>query len=201
MFERPLQWIQNNLIYFGRPPWDNGVSPPELKTFLSLTDPGSVLDLGCGTGTNLITMAEYGWDVVGVDIAWLSVLRARAKLRKARVSARVIHGDITGNLNISERFDFILDVGCYHSLSPAGTQRYHENIQRWLMPGGTFLLYAHRRTSPGHSHGISSKDMEAFQRYLYLQWREDSREKRPDGSGGRPSTWMSFIKMTGLENC
>jgi hypothetical protein len=48
--------------------------------------------------------------------------------------------------------------------------------------------------STNYSHGISSGDLEEFQKYLNLQWREDSKENRPDGGGGRPSTWARFEK-------
>jgi hypothetical protein len=130
-----------------------------------------------------------------VDIAWLSVLRARRELGQAGLLGRVFHGDITGEIIFKKPFDFILDIGCYHSLSPKRRQTYHATIQRGLTPVGTYLLYGHRWTSPDHSHGISSRDLEEFQRYLDLQWREDSREKRPDGGGGRPSTIRMVINF------
>lgn len=192
MFEKFRRWVRFNLLYLGRPPWDTRVSPPELKTFLASEDPGRGLDVGCGTGTNLLTLSKNGWEAVGVDIAWLSVLRARIKLRKAGQTARVIHGDITGNLNFSEPFDFILDIGCYHSLAPGSRDNYHENIRAWLKPGGVFLIYTHRRTAPDSTHGITSRDLEKFQGFMNLIWQKDSPEKRPDGGGGRPSTWARF---------
>jgi cyclopropane fatty-acyl-phospholipid synthase-like methyltransferase len=194
MFEKIRRWMRFNLLYLGRPPWDTGMSPPELKTFLSSGDPGRALDVGCGTGTNLLTMAKAGWEVVGVDIAWLSVLRARAKLRKSGFQGRVIYGDITGDLDFQKPFNFVLDIGCYHSLSARARQDYHKNLQGWLSPKGVFMIYAHLRMSTNYSHGISSGDLEEFQKYLNLQWREDSKENRPDGGGGRPSTWARFEK-------
>jgi len=80
MFDRIRRWIRFNLLYFPCPPWNTGVYPPELNAFLSEKEPGRALDAGCGTGTNLLTMAQNGWEVIGVDIAWLSVLRARREL-------------------------------------------------------------------------------------------------------------------------
>lgn len=197
MFEKVQRWIRFNLLPFGSPPWDTGVSPPELKSFLSSADPGNALDLGCGTGTNLVTITKRGWEVVGVDIAWLSVLRARAKLREANAPARVVHGDVTGKLGFSTTFDLILDIGCYHSLSPRGRLGYRENIQKWLKPGGTYLMYAHKRTSQQNKHGITPQDLDTFQSFLSLAWREDSPEKRPDGGGGRPSIWARFVRKGG----
>mgnify|MGYP001112649562 CR=1 FL=1 len=194
MFEKLLRWLRLNLRYLGRPPWDTGISPPELKTFLASVEPGRALDVGCGTGTNLVTLARHGWEVVGVDFACLSVLRARVKLRKAGIEARVIHGDVTGSLKFSSPFDFILDIGCYHSLSPEGREGYRQNIKHWLKSGGTYLIYAHKRRAPKGKHGITSQDIEHFQSFMRLQWRTDSPERRPDGGGGRPSTWARFLR-------
>ena len=52
-----------------------------------------VLDVGCGTGTFALLLAERGLDVVGVDPAGASLDVARAKAGAQRV--RWIHGDAT----------------------------------------------------------------------------------------------------------
>ena len=69
-------WLKN-------PPWDTGVTPPELYAYLESNPPGKALDLGCGTGTNVITMAEYGWDVTGVDYIPRAIRIAERKARRA----------------------------------------------------------------------------------------------------------------------
>ncbi len=186
------RWIRYNLFYFGKPPWDTGVSPPELITFLESAHPGQALDVGCGTGTNLVTMASFGWHVVGVDLAWLSVLKARAKLRRAGVDGHARYGDVTGRLDLGSAFDLVLDMGCYHSLSFQKRDVYRHKLKGWLNPGGTYLLYAHRQSSPGDPHGISEADLDLFSQFLKLMWRQDSDEQRPDGGGGRPATWALF---------
>ncbi|MEW6615857.1 MAG: methyltransferase domain-containing protein [Thermodesulfobacteriota bacterium] len=56
--------------YFrGQTPWDTNITPPEVMEFIQKTSPGRALDLGCGTGTNGITLARHGWKVTGVDFA------------------------------------------------------------------------------------------------------------------------------------
>ena len=82
-----LGWFWFNLMYIRRPPWDTRVSPPELYRFLENHPSGNALDLGCGTGTNLITMASYGWQVAGVEYAWRAVQIARSRLNRAGVSS------------------------------------------------------------------------------------------------------------------
>jgi cyclopropane fatty-acyl-phospholipid synthase-like methyltransferase len=192
MLNKLTRWIRFNLFYLGKPPWDTGVSPPELINFLESTPPGRALDSGCGTGTNLVTMASYGWRVVGVDLAWLSVLKARKKLRQADLDGQVRHGDVTGSLRLAGAFNLVLDIGCYHSLSFQERETYRKKLKSWLSPGGTYLLYAHRQTSPNDTHGVSERDLDLFSRFLKLQWREDSDERRPDGGGGRSATWVQF---------
>ena len=194
MLERIGRWIRYNLIYLGHPPWDTGVSPPELLAFLKAHHPGRVLDVGCGTGTNLLTLAEHGWQVVGIDLAWLSVLRARKKLRQAGYKYRVIHGDVTSHLAFKDKFDLILDIGCYHSLSKPGRARYRQNLRSWLNFDGVYLLYAHLRNHPESHYGFSEEDVQAFGRFLDLCWRADNAENRLDGGGGRPASWMQFIR-------
>jgi SAM-dependent methyltransferase len=193
MFEKIRRWLRFNAIYIGRPPWDTGVSPPELVTFLQSAEPGRALDLGSGPGTNLVTMARHGWAVVGVDFALLSVIQARLKLHRADCDGRVIWGDVTGDPDVGAPFDLVLDMGCYHGLSQPGRKAYRQNLRQWLRPGGTYLLYAHRQT-PDSTHGIREADLTALDTFLTLKWREDSGEVRPDG-GGRPATWARFDRL------
>lgn len=56
-------------------------------------DAGCVLDVGCGTGTFALLLAERGVEVVGVDPAGASLDVARSKPGANRV--RWVHGDAT----------------------------------------------------------------------------------------------------------
>lgn len=186
------RWFWFNLFYLGRPPWDTGVSPPELIELLNSTTPGRALDVGCGTGTNLVTMGTYGWEVVGVDIVWLSVLKARQKLKNAHIRSCVYHADVSGQLRIKNAFDLVLDIGCFHNLSALERENYRLNLRAWLEEGGTYLLYAHQRISPRSSHGITEEDVDLFKTALSLTWLREGDEIRPDGGGGQPAVWVRF---------
>lgn len=56
------EWYRMNPIIYRllyrltRPPWDTGITPPEVVATFAEGDlpPGPALDLGCGTGTNVI---------------------------------------------------------------------------------------------------------------------------------------------------
>ena len=197
-FRKIRRWLRYNLLYLGSPRWNTGISPPELIHFLENHEPGIALDVGCGTGTNLLTMTEYGWQVVGMDIALLSILRARKKLSAANTQARVMLRSATAETRLDAQFDLVLDIGCFHSLSEKGRNDYRQNLKRWLKPGGHYLLYAHQRTTPAASHGVAGDDFSAFESFLDLKWQTDQDENRPDGKGGIPSTWAEFQRGSEL---
>jgi SAM-dependent methyltransferase len=68
----------------------------DLEAYCNIVDElgaRSVLDVGCGTGTFAVLLADRGVDVVGVDPAAGSLAVARAKPGADRV--RWLHGDAT----------------------------------------------------------------------------------------------------------
>ncbi len=126
---------------FKKARWDTGVTPPELIDFLDSHPPGRALDLGCGTGTNAITMQQYGWDVIGIDISSLAIREARLKAQSIGAKVHFTQGDVTELKGIGGTFDLILDIGCFHTIQPAAKTIYARNVQRLLRPNGYFLLY------------------------------------------------------------
>jgi SAM-dependent methyltransferase len=194
--QRLKQWFDFNRWYLRRqrPPWDTGISPPELMAFIQSHRPGRALDLGCGTGTNAITLAQHGWRVVGVDFAIKAIATARHKASQARLPIHFRVGDVTQLDDLSDPFDLILDIGCFHCLSPEGRARYAQNSKQLLAPSGTFLLYAHFKASPNASSfglfGLVDDDLQVFAPELDLTARQDGL----DTASHRHSAWLTFNK-------
>ena len=72
----------NDRYASGEPlPWDTGTPDPVLVEMIEshAIVPGRALEVGCGTGTNAIYLADHGFDVVGVDISPLAVDNARGQ--------------------------------------------------------------------------------------------------------------------------
>src|SRR5712691_1731013 len=95
-----------------RPPWDTGVTPPELERFVAAHPPGRALDVGCGTGTNVVYLAQHGWTAVGVDFAGRAIAKARRRATEAGVASRCSFStSATSRAWISSRepFDLALD--------------------------------------------------------------------------------------------
>ncbi len=180
--------ISFNFLYLRRPPWDSGITPPELLSFLQNDHPGRGIDLGCGTGTNVITMTRMGWQMTGVDFASYAIARARQKAKKAQIRADFVVGDVTDLQGISGPFDFALDLGCFHSLSAQGKLDYVRELKRILHPGGIWFLYAFTRpiTRPS-APGLADSDLSRLLADFSLLSRQDGLDHQT-----RPSAYFIF---------
>ena len=185
-----FQRIFYALMYFRKPPWDTGISPPELREHIENHAPGRALDMGCGTGTNALTLARHGWQATGVDFIPKAIQQAQRKARQAGQQVEFRLDDVTRLQGICGPFDLVLDMGCFHSLAPAGRQAYLQNLERLLAPGGTFLLYAFLRDdNESGDRGLTEREITAIANRLELVKRVNSTER-----GRIPSTWLTWRK-------
>jgi cyclopropane fatty-acyl-phospholipid synthase-like methyltransferase len=184
-----LRKIFFNLWYFQAPPWDTGISPPELIHFIDHNPPGRALDLGCGTGTNIITLVQHGWQATGIDFAQRAIRIAEQKAKQAGVTASLSVGDVTRLDTIPGPFDLILDIGCFHTLPEAGKTRYLQHVKRLLTPDGTYLMYGFLKEPGENGSGLVREDIFNLTNTLQLIHRQDGTER-----GHRPSTWFTFKK-------
>jgi len=180
-----LRRINFNLWYFRRPPWDRGISPPELFDFISKHPAGRAIDLGCGTGTNVITLAQNGWKVTGIDFARRAIQIAKRKTKNAGVSADLRVGDVTKLNGIAGPFDLALDMGCFHGIQQK--TEYLAQMKRVLAPDRHWLLYGIFRT-PQFGSGLAAADIELIENQGFrLLWRKDGIDTRE-----RPSSWFLY---------
>lgn len=185
--QRLFRWLKFNLMYFRRPPWDTGISPPELLSHLQNHPPGRALDLGCGTGTNMLTLAQAGWQVTGVDFARRAVNQARHRLRAAGYPAHVYLEDVSRLESIVGPFNLVLDIGCYHGLPESSRSGYRQNLLRVMAPESRFLLYAHMTENENAAMGLHRRDINAFEARLACLHRQESLDR-----WGRAAVWMTF---------
>jgi SAM-dependent methyltransferase len=181
-----IDWLQRiyfNLAYLGHPRWDTHESPPELLEFIRTHPAGKALDLGCGSGTNLITLAQAGWQVWGVDYAPLATKIARRHLQAHQLSATVITSDVVNLPPMPAPFDLILDIGCYHNLSLIHRVAYRHNLERLLAPAGTWLLYAHQKNCQ-KTGGLSELDFATLSEQFHLVQRQDGKD------GAHQASWF-----------
>jgi cyclopropane fatty-acyl-phospholipid synthase-like methyltransferase len=154
-------------------------------------DPGRAVDIGCGTGTNVITLAKSGWRVTGVDFAPRAIALAKRKLAAANVQADLKIADVTKLDGISGPFDLAFDLGCFHSIPSALHAKYLDQLERLLAPNGSYLLYAFVKPEPAPSGtGLVEADIDQISARL----TPVSRRNGTDTVRGRSSAWFLFRK-------
>ena len=189
-----LLWAFFELRYLlGRAPWDTGVSPPELMHFLDTHPPGRAIDVGCGTGTNGLTLARYGWQATGIDFSWGALRRARQRARLEQLSVEFRRGDVGLLGSLPGPFDLALDIGCYHALEPERRQVYAQDLARLIRPGGAYLLYGFLvPDEPAARRGLSEAEISRrFDQSFDLISLERGTDRR------RPSAWFTLRRRTG----
>ena len=191
-----------SLWYYANPPWDRGISPPELLDFIknhpstpwqgqagSGQVPRRAIDIGCGTGTNVITLAQAGWRVTGVDFVPRAIRNAKRKAKQAGIQTQLYVRDATDLKGISGPFDLALDMGCFHSLGDKKAD-YLSELDRILAPGGHWLMYGFFSSDPLHSGpGLAEADLDLIPASMTQAWRQDGFDKRE-----RPSAWFLYRK-------
>ena len=182
-----LRRLTFSLWYYSKPPWDTGISPPELIDFIANHSPGKAIDIGCGTGTNVIALAQAGWQVTGVDFVPRAIKMAKRKTQKAGVQAELFVRDVTDLKGITGPFDLALDIGCFHSIGDKKAN-YLSELDRILAPGGHWLMYGF--FSPDQSGpGLVEADLDLIPASLTQVWRQDGYDR-----GERASAWFLFRK-------
>lgn len=180
----------------GDTPWDLGITPPEIVALVELErlSPGKVLDLGCGSGTNVVYLAEHGWQATGIDFIPKAIQKAKWKAKAAGVVDRThfVVGDITklDKLKLDAPFDLAIDIGCGHTLIGPEKIKYAEDVANLMATGGFLMIYA-ACYLPGRKFGWNADDIEKiFSPYFDNVWERFS----DDTVTGLPSGWYRLKK-------
>lgn len=99
----------------------------------------TVLDLTCGTGSQVLFLAKQGYDVVGSDINAKMVKIAQEKAAKEKLKVRLIKGDMrTVKLGT---FDAALTIfNAVGHLTKGDFEKAIRKIRENLKPGGLYIF-------------------------------------------------------------
>jgi SAM-dependent methyltransferase len=123
-------------------PWDIGTPAPELTgTIPGLDLPSKdVLEIGCGTGTNAIWLAQQGYIVTATELAPTALEAARKKASSAKVNINYKLSDICEELPVDkESVGFVFDRGVFHVMPVDKRSLFVDRVTQALMPGGFWL--------------------------------------------------------------
>jgi len=136
--------------YLGTPPWDIGRPQPAIMRLAQAGQiTGSVLDVGCGTGENVLYLAELGFAAMGVDGAPTAISKARAKAKQRGVTAQFEVADALSLSMPNRQFDSVIDTGLFHVFSDEERDRFRDSLARVVRRGGTYFLMCFSDQQPG----------------------------------------------------
>jgi len=123
-------------------PWDSGPRR-KLVELVEMGDikPGRALDLGSGTGSNAIYLAENGFDAVGIDFSEPAVEIAKKRSNEKGVTVQFYRDDLTNLSRDYGKFDLLIDYGTFDDLPIRKREKYLENILPLAEDGAQYLLF------------------------------------------------------------
>lgn len=151
--DRSEHWNQRYAT--GSTPWDSGLPSKELQLILSESGigPCRVLEVGCGTGTNAILLAQQGFDVTAVDLAPLAIRQAKTKAKEAGVEIIWVCGDVCALEKPAVPYPLVFDRGCYHCIRrDVDVSKILQTYERVTTTGSRLILLT-GNASEGREHG------------------------------------------------
>jgi SAM-dependent methyltransferase len=151
-----LRWVYD-LLYRDRAPWDMDEPRPELVQMVESgqLEPSRAIDLGCGSGDNVIYLAQNGFETTGVDLSKRAIERAHEKARSAGVSPTFLAGDVTNLKQVEGKFDLVLDYGCLGCvIGMPAREKYAETLLRLTRIGSKYILLNLSRSPKGRMNLI-----------------------------------------------
>lgn len=147
----PTDWDER--YQEGDLPWDSGRPDEHLVRLVGdhPIPPGRVLEVGCGTGTNAIWLAQQGFDVVATDFSATALEAARAKAAEAGATVVFLEGSFPEE---QAPFDLVFDRGCFHCLeNHAARTDFATSAAARLTPAGLWLSLIGSTDGPPRDHG------------------------------------------------
>jgi SAM-dependent methyltransferase len=149
-----IEW--NERYASGDAPWDTGEPDEHLVRFVrgGSVAAGAALEIGCGTGTNSVWLAEQGFTVLGLDLSPLAIEAAQARAENRNLACRFEVRDFLTAKTPGGPYGFVFDRGCFHVFDEAATRaRFARRVAGLLAPGGLWLSLLGSTEGPPREEG------------------------------------------------
>lgn len=131
-------------------PWEEENPSLSVLPFLQkYVAPGaSILEIGCGLGTNAIWLAGEGFAVDAMDISPECIRLAEERKQKSGSKAFFLAHDFLASAP-AKKYDVLFERGCFHSFSSqSGLDRFAEAAAACLVDNGLWLTITGNADNP-----------------------------------------------------
>jgi methyl halide transferase len=137
-------------------PWDRAAPGPQIAAWIADGTLHAGLRIavpGCGSGHDVLALAQAGCDVTAIDYASAAVALTSERLDAQGASAHLVQADVLA-WQPPAALDAVYEQTCWCALHPDHWAIYAAQLGVWLRPGGTLLLMAMqcRRDSAAVGH-------------------------------------------------
>ena len=123
---------------------------------------GSVLDIGCGNGRNLIPFLRMGYKGYGIDFSKVMIENAKKLLDKKGLKADLKIGKAEKLPYEDESFEYCLFIASLHHLQGLERKKAIFEMRRVMKKGGYALVTVWNRLQPRFLFGKKDR---------YISWR------------------------------
>jgi SAM-dependent methyltransferase len=164
---------------------------------------GSVLDVGCGTGENLLYLAGRGHEAWGIDFVPVAIERAMAKAAERKINAHFVVDNALELGKLGRQFDTVIDCGLFHTFADEERPVFVRSLAEVLRPGGLLHILCFSDEEPGTDgpRRISQREIrDAFHDGWTVKQIEPTQFDsipRPDGpkfTPGGPKAWLATME-------
>jgi 2-polyprenyl-3-methyl-5-hydroxy-6-metoxy-1,4-benzoquinol methylase len=191
----------NDRYQSGDTPWDTGTPSTELIRTIKEEGirPCRALELGCGTGTNSIWLAQQGFEVTAVDISPLALEQARLKANSAGVRIHFLEADVLNPPHLGEPYPFFFDRGCYHVVRRIDVDKFLPTLEHICQPGTIGLVLtgnAKEKHEPGPPVVSEQEIRQELGRLFEIVRLREFRFDQVERVGVRFLGWSCLVKRT-----
>lgn len=137
-----MKWFYELMYRYAKAPWDIGPRSELVELVESKRiKPGRAIDLGSGTASNCIFLAQHGFEVTGVDFAHAAIEKGRKMAEEANLEVEYVVDDLTDLQNDYGTFDLLVDYGTMDDLTPKARDLYVKNVLPLSHTGSLFLIF------------------------------------------------------------